>query len=129
MVKDIYKLPDTSQLEINQEIQRKADNLDKLLLLMKEKVTDKSMKISQKIQVLTMAPDCPRACVAKFFNVSEYMVREAHKLAKEKGILALPESKHGKCLSKEVEESVKLFYEDDEYSRLLPGAKDYVSVA
>ena len=36
-------------------------------------------------------------------------------------------TKHGKCLLKEVEDSVKLFYEDDEYSRLMLEAKYYVS--
>ena len=61
-----------------------------------------------------MAPDWLRTHVIKYFNVSEYMVREASKLAKEKGILVLLEPKNGKCLSKEVEDLVKLFYEDDE---------------
>lgn len=129
MIRDIYELPNTPQLEDKKEIQRKADNFDKLMYLMKEKLTDKSLKTSQKMQVLTMAPDWLRAQVAKFFNVSEYMVRKARKLAKEKGIMALPDPQHGNFLPKEVEESVKHFYEDDEYSRLLPGSKDYVSVA
>ena len=46
--------------------------------------------------------------------MSEYMVREARKLARDEGILALPESKRCKCLSKDIEDSAKLFYEDDE---------------
>ena len=99
------------------------------MLLIKDKLNDNSLKTSQKLQILTMAPDWPRAHVAKYFNVSEHMVCEARKLAREKGILALPEPKRGKCLSNEVENSAKLFYENDEYSRLMPGAKDYVSVA
>ena len=134
MVKDIFKLPDTSQLdtkeiEIEKDIQRKADDFDILILLIKDKLNGNSLKTSQKLQILTMAPDWPRAHVAKYFNVSEYMVSEARKLAREKGILALPEPKRGKCFSNKVENSVKLFYENDEYSRLMPGAKDYVSVA
>ena len=77
-----------------------------------------------------MAPlDWSRKLVATFFEVSEYQVREAHKLAAEKGILALPDPKRGRSLSQEIEDSVKLFYEDDEYSRLMPGTKDYVSIA
>ena len=75
-----------------------------------------------------MASDWPRVHVAKYFNVSEHMVCEARQLPREKGILAFPEPKRGKRLSKEVENSVKLFYENDEHSRLMPGAKDYVSV-
>ena len=96
---------------------------------MKEKFSDKSLANNRKIQILTLAPaSWPRASVATFFNVSEHMVREARKLAKEKGILELPKPKQGKGLSKEVEESIKLFYEDDEFSRLMSGAKDFVSI-
>ena len=52
MVKDIFKLPDTSQLDakeivIEMDMQRKADDFDKLILLMKEKLNDNSLKTSQ----------------------------------------------------------------------------------
>ena len=57
------------------------------------------------------------------------MVHEARKLAREKRILKLPESKHGKCLWKEIKDSVKLLCEDDEYSQFIPVEKDYVSTA
>ena len=134
MVKDIFKLPDTSQLDtkeivIEKDIQRKADDFDILILLIKDKLNDNSLKTSQKLQILTMTHDWPRAHVAKYFNVSEHMVCEARTLAREKGILALPEPKRGKCLSNEVENLTKLFYENDEYLWLMPGAKDYVSIA
>ena len=133
MVKDIFTLSDTSQLDtkeivIEKDMQRKADDFGRLMLLIKDKVNDNSLKTSQKLQIHTMAPDWLRVLVAEYFNVSEYMVREACKLAREKGILALAEPKRGKCLSKEAEDSVKLFYEDDEYSRLMTEAKDYVSI-
>ena len=134
MVKDILKLLATSQLDtkeivIEKDIQRKADNFDRLMLLIKEKLNENSLKTSQKVQILKMGPDWLRADVAEYFNVSEYMVCEARKLGREKGILALPEPKRGKCLSKEVEDLVKLFYEDDEYLRMMPGAKDHVTIA
>ena len=96
---------------------------------MKKKLNDNSVKTSQKVQVLTMAPDWPRAHVAECFNVSESMVCEACKLAREEGILALPEPKHCKCLSKEVKGSVKLFYKDDDYLWLMPERKDNISIA
>ena len=57
------------------------------------------------------------------------MVRQARKLAKEKGILELPEQKKGKVLSEETSRCVIDFYCDDEYSRLMPGKKDFVSIA
>ena len=54
MVKDIFKLPDTSQLDtkeivIEKDIQRKADDFDRLMLLIKEKLNDNSLKTSQKL--------------------------------------------------------------------------------
>lgn len=57
------------------------------------------------------------------------MAHEAHKLAGEKEILAFAEPKCDKCLSKEVDDSVKIFYKDDEYSQLMPAPKDCISVA
>ena len=58
-----------------------------MILLIKDKLNDNSLKTSQKLQILTMAPDWPRAHFAKYFNVSEYMACEADKLAREKGVL------------------------------------------
>ena len=136
LAKELFNLPSTSllekreKIEISTDIQRKAEQFDRLMFLFKEKLSDKATTSSQKLQILTMAPlDWSRQQVAKFFEVSEYLVREARKLAAEKGILALPDAKKGRSLSKEVEDSVRLFFEDDEYSRQMPGTKDFVSVS
>ena len=61
------------------------------MLLIKDKLNVNSLKASQKLYILTMALDWLRLPAAECFNVSEYMVGEAHKLAREKGILALSE--------------------------------------
>ena len=63
----------------------------------------------------------PRAFCATYFNVSEYLVRTARNLKKSKGILAVPNPKRGKTLPEETKQLVINFYEDDEYSRQLPG--------
>ena len=111
------------------DILQKAKDLDRLLYLMKEKLNDKTLKTSQKIKILTLSPESwSRSKVASFFNVSEYIVREARKVKESKGILELPDVKKGRKLSEEVKQDVLLFYEDDEYSRLMPGTKDYVSL-
>ena len=62
MVIDIFKLADTSQLDIKEiviekDIQRKADDSDRLMLLIKDKLHGCSLKTRQKVQILTMAPD------------------------------------------------------------------------
>ena len=136
LAKELFQLPDRSLLEkkenvlVDKETASKANNFDRLMFLMKEKLKEKSLSTSLKIQVLTMAPlDWQRQRVANFFQVSDYLVREARKLCEEKGILALPRPKRARSLLKEIEDSIKMFYEDDEYSRLMPGTKDYVSIA
>ena len=53
MVKDIFRFPDTSQLDteeivIEKDIKRKSDDF-RLMLLIKEKLNDNSLKTSQKL--------------------------------------------------------------------------------
>lgn len=55
-------------------------------------------------------------------------MRKARALCCEKGILALPEPKQGRKLPEETILTVQQFYEDDEFSYMLPGAKDRVSI-
>ena len=63
------------------------------------------------------------------FNVTEYQAKKARKLFREKGLLALPPVYQGKRLLQEVLDLVIAFYENDEFSRLMPGKKDYVSIS
>ena len=81
------------------------------------------------MQLLTLAPQSwTIAKTATEFNVSKHKVKQARKLKNKKGILAEVKPKVGKPLSKDVEERVTACYEEDEHSRLLPGAKDFKSV-
>ena len=71
MVNKIFKLPGISQLDlketiIEKDIQSKAVNFDRLMLLMKEKLNDNSLRTIQKIQNLTMAPDWLKTCCPVF---------------------------------------------------------------
>ena len=118
---------ESSQPDNYNEIKEKADNLDRLVDLMKNKMQSSNRK--QKILILTIAPSSWSIEKTKNeFNVSGYMVRQARKLVKERGILELPEPKKGKGLSEETKRCVANFYCDDEYSRLMPGKKDCVSI-
>jgi hypothetical protein len=121
---------ESGQPENYKEMKEKADNLDRLVDLMKNKIKISNRR--QKIQILTIAPaswSIEKTTCKTEFNVSAYMVRQARKLAKEQGILELPEQKKGKVLSEETSRCVIDFYCDDEYSRLMPGKKDFVSIA
>ena len=62
---------------------------------------------------------------AKELKVSKATARKVSILAEKKGILAAPQPVIGKRLS---EKNVLEFYQNDEYSRQLPGEKDCVSI-
>ena len=55
--------------------------------------------------------------IADYFEVSEHLIRPARNLKNEKGILAVP-----------VLSLVQDFSQDDEFSRLMPGKKDCISI-
>jgi len=84
---------------------------------------------SDKIQVLTVLPKSwsIRKTVEEF-HASNYMVRRAKKLVKEKGIQSTPNPRSGKNLPNDIVDNVKEFYCNDRVSRLMPGMKDFVSV-
>ena len=91
---------------------------------MKEKI--KNSNFNMKLQILTMTPESwSRKYAAEYFNVSEYLIRKARKLKTQKGIMLLPTNKVGKKLQVELINLVEAFYEDDKYSRLMPGKTDY----
>ena len=51
----------------------------------------------------------------------------AKEIAEKNGIFSSANPKHGKKLNEETTNAVKLFYDSDENSKLLPRMKDYVS--
>ncbi|ELT97942.1 hypothetical protein CAPTEDRAFT_211327, partial [Capitella teleta] len=105
-----------------------ADEMITLMKLVKEKLHVSSS--TKQVQLLTLLPDSwTHKEAAGFMGVSEYKVRQARKLKKESGILPDPTKKTGTViLSPNVIQHVIEFYHSDEYTRLLPGAKDFVSV-
>lgn len=83
----------------------------------------------KKVMILTCLPETWSVRkIMREFNAPNYMVRQAKRLLKEKGILASPDQKPGKSLSQEIVHTVRLFYESDEVSRIMPGKRDCISV-
>ena len=77
----------------------------------------------KQIPLLTLAPDSwTQQKIASFFNVKLESVRKAASLKKEQGILPKLPRKKGHQLDDNVINLMKQFYEDDEYSRMCPGA-------
>ena len=56
------------------------------------------------------------------------MARKVKQLVKEKGVLSCPDPHPGRHVSQEIFDNVVSSYENDEYSRCMPGKKDFVSV-
>ena len=122
------QLASSESVNVISETEQKASELDRLHNLMKEKLT--TAAYSEKIQILTLAPDSwSRRYCAEHFNVSEYLVRTARELKKIKGILAKPAQKQGKVISQNTIDLVLSMYEDDEFSRHMLGKKYCVSIA
>ena len=95
---------------------------------MREKL--KTVSYPEKIQILTLIPNkWLWEYESKQFDVSEYLIRTAPELKKVGEILAKPVPKKGKTLPQETLDLFWSFYEDDEYSRQMPGKKDYVSIS
>ena len=92
------QLASSESVNVISETEQKASELDCLYNLMKEKLT--TTTYSEKIQILTLAPDSWSCRYwAEHFTVSKYLVRTARELKKVKGILAKPAQKQGKVIS------------------------------
>ena len=106
---------------------QKANDLDKVVELRKGKLKVSNKR--EKINILTLTPESwSLRKTARGFKVSKTTARKARILREEKGILAVPQPVIGKRLSEKTVNSVLEFYQNDEYSRQLPGKKDCVSI-
>jgi hypothetical protein len=118
----------TDDLSSSDEVEcKKGEDLDILMKLLKEKCAVSTKQ--EQISILTLAP--PSWTIEKTateFDVSRYLVKRARELKKSKGILSKPMPKKGKQLTETTKLRVAEFYESDEYSRVCPGKKDYVSM-
>ena len=104
------------------------DDESEIITQLKDKF-QATTKRSEKVQILTVLPKSwTIRKVQDEFGASNYMVRKAKELVKQKGVLSTPNPKSGHALAVETTALVQSFYESDEVSRMMPGKKDYVSV-
>ena len=105
---------------------QKANDLDKLFELIKEKLNVSNKR--EKIQILTLTPEYWSLWkTAKEFKVSKAAAQKA-RILKEEDILAVPQSVIGRRLNEKTVNNVIELYQNDEYSRQLPGKKDCISI-
>ena len=84
---------------------------------------------SVQVQVLTVLPmNWSIEKIQVEFGASNFMVRKAKQLVKDKGILSSPDPWPGRTLARRTVDLVVAFYESDSSSQMMPGKKDFVSV-
>ena len=106
---------------------KRAEDLDRLMFLIKEKVT--SVKTERKAKLLNLVPESwTLKKIEEFFHVSNRIARNSRVLKNEKGLLPKAESKRRKDLPNEIRDRVINFYQSDDFSRMYPGKKEFVSV-
>lgn len=89
----------------------------------------KTLSRDKKVMLLTILPqEWSNKKIVSKFGASDYMVREAKRLAAQKGFLVSPDQRPGKSLPPETCAAVRDFYASDENSRIMPGKKDCISV-
>lgn len=116
----------SSQQKQDKATKAEAD-IEFLVKGLKEKMLTSNRQ--QQLSLLTLAPNSWTIEKASTeFNVTKYTVRKAWKLCKEQGILPTVTSAQGKPVNEEMVRLVKEFYYEDDVSRVMPGAKDFVSV-
>ena len=103
------------EVDSKHDMNQKANDLEKLVELMEEKLKVSNKR--EKTQILTLTPEsCSLRKTAKEFKVSKATAQKARILREEKGILAVPQPVIGKRLSGKTVNSVLEFYQNDEYS-------------
>ena len=106
----------------------KAKEYDRLFDLLKLKNDDIRGK-RKIVQLLSLAPQSWTVNeVAKKFNVTNYLVKKSRNNFREKGFLEMPDKYTGHRLSDNLRTIVREFYENDEHTSTMPGAKDFVSI-
>ena len=102
-------------------------DLDRFVDLLKAKIQISPRQ--EKIKLLTLAPESwTKKKKQEVFGVSDRMVKRARQLKRDKGILASPDHKRGKTVNGDVKQRIHNFYQSDEYSRMCPGKKEYITV-
>ena len=105
-----------------------AQDLNQLMNELKSKFQTTTSH-SDQVQILTCKPaSWTIEETAHFFQCTSHMVRQALAVKAEDGVLAKPARATRRGIADEVVSLVHDFYQDDEFTRLLPGSKDVVSV-
>ncbi|MCH2405824.1 MAG: hypothetical protein MK200_06485 [Nitrosopumilus sp.] len=116
--------------ELNPKNDRTCSNCSDYYTFLEELKNEiQNSSYMRKLQLLTISPESwTIEKRAKEFGVTVHAIKRSKALKKEFGIIPEVASKIGKSLSEDTIYKVKMFYQDDEFTRMCPGAKEYKSV-
>lgn len=105
---------DSSDNEIIKKLKNKFNETD-----------DKNIKY----MILSLIPESwtIEQTVQELPGATFYQIRKARQVSREKGVLSTPDEKHRER-DPEIEKAVQGFYCNDEISRVMPGARDFISI-
>ena len=124
---EVDPLTDTNQ--VDSELEKNNMALDQLMASIKEKLNSSEMSHADKVQALTLVPShWTVEKTVNYFGVTRYSVLQARKLLQTEGILSRPEPRKPRSgIPDNIKTNVKLYYENSEFTRIMPGRKDKVS--
>lgn len=104
------------------------DDGEEMIHQLREKFRSSSAR-SDKLQILTALPGSwsVRKIMTEF-QTTKHMAVKSKQLAKEHGVLTVPNPKPGNRLSTQTVETVEKFYLSESVSRVMPGMKDCLSI-
>ena len=124
---EVDPLTDTNQ--VDSELEKSSLALEQLMTNIKEKLNSSEMSHADKVQALRLVPShWTVEKTVNYFGVTRYSVLQARKLLQAKGVLSRPEPRKLRSgIPENIKTNVKLYYENSEYTRIMPGRKDKVS--
>lgn len=86
--------------------------------------------VQEKVNILSLLPSTYTSSqIQKDFKVTEYLVHKTRDLVKKQGVLPKVESKKpSNILDIDTIKTVETFYQNDDYSRMMPGKTDCKSI-
>ena len=123
---------DVPEEEVTYEksVEQKVQDFDGLMEKVKAKINEVGTTRSEKIQLLTIVPESrSRKSIMEYFEVTKYMAKASQSLVASNRIFSKPPPRKGKALSSEIKNIIIDFYKDNENTRIMPGARDKVSIA
>lgn len=119
----------SQSVSFEDEQSSRLQQLEQLLSGLKEAYSNLSSNDTMRLRIVTIAPPSwSIRLVAREFKALRRIVKKAKELREMRSVLATTTSKSGKKFSQKTISKVIDFFNNNSYSRIMPGKKDVVSI-